>query len=401
LHAADAAPRLAPTESDGKTGIWSCGPGRRLAFGIVSLFQGGGLQRDCIAVAEVLKKRGHSVTIYTSRIRSRVTASVPIVVLPAGSLTNHGRNREFARAFAERTHGKFDLVVGFDKMPGLDMLYCADPSVCDTVSRVALAVRPRYRTFARLEGACFQQGAQTRLILLSSDQAIAYRRAWKTEPERITVIAPLVNRSRRQPELRHASDRAALRSALGIDGDELVLLSIGGHPHTKGLDRTIGALARFPSARLLVAGLATDSPRWRRLAKLSDRLGVGSQLIAVGVREDIPELMAAADVLVHPARRETTGTVILEAIVNGLPVIATAACGNSSHVDAARAGIVLPEPFNEHQLVTAIRLAEDASLRSAWSAQGVNYGERQDLYSGVHEAAMIIERSAPRTEQIE
>ena len=42
-------------------------------------------------------------------------------------------------------------------------------------------------------------------------------------------------------------------------------------------------------------------------------VGVRDRMRLLGVREDIPELMAAADLLVHPARTETTGTVILEA----------------------------------------------------------------------------------------
>ena len=56
--------------------------------------------------------------------------------------------------------------------------------------------------------------------------------------------------------------------------------------------------------------------------------------------------MAAADLLVHPARYDTAGTVILEGIVNGLPVITTAACGYARHVEAANAGSVLKEPFS-------------------------------------------------------
>jgi UDP-glucose:(heptosyl)LPS alpha-1,3-glucosyltransferase len=391
--AADDADDIATAAPRARAEVRRIGREPRLAFGIVSLFPSGGLQRDCIAVAESLQKRGHSVTIFTSRIRGGVTADVPIVVLPVKSLTNHGRNAGFARALADTTAGKFDLVVGFDKLPSLDVLYCADPSIRESVSRVAQLVWPRYRGFARLEGACFRQGASTRLILLSPDQANAYRRVWQTEPERITVIAPLADRTRRRPELRQADSRARLRRALGIHGDELVLLSIGGHPNTKGFDRAIRALPALRSARLVIAGINVTSPSWRSLLRLAEKLGVDSRLIATGIREDIPELMAAADILVHLARRETTGTVILEAIVNGLPVIATGTCGFSPHVRTAAAGLVLPEPYDERDFVAAVRQAEDAPLRSAWSADGVQYGERQDLYSGIHEAVMVIERA--------
>ena len=65
-------------------------------------------------------------------------------------------------------------------------------------------------------------------------------------------------------------------------------------------------------------------------------LGLADRISFLGHREDIPELMAAADLLVHPARHDTTGTVILEAVVNGLPVITTSTCGYAHHVEAAR-----------------------------------------------------------------
>ena len=103
-----------------------------------------------------------------------------------------------------------------------------------------------------------------------------------------------------------------------------------------------------------IAGIAPSSKarpqaaaHGRQAAACADRVRL------LGVREDIPELMAAADLLVHPARTETTGTVILEAIVNGLPVIASAVCGYAEHVARADAGAVLPEPFSQ-----------DASLQS-------------------------------------
>ncbi len=122
----------------------------RIAVAIVSLFRSGGLQRDCLAIAEALHDRGYTVTIFTSRIRGHIISKVPLVVLPAKHRTNHGRNAEFAATLQERTAGNFDLVVGFDKIPGLDLLYCADPPIKDSIQRLT-AFRPRYRTYNRLE----------------------------------------------------------------------------------------------------------------------------------------------------------------------------------------------------------------------------------------------------------
>jgi UDP-glucose:(heptosyl)LPS alpha-1,3-glucosyltransferase len=101
-------------------------------------------------------------------------------------------------------------------------------------------------------------------------------------------------------------------------------------------------------------------------------------------------LMAAADLLVHPARHDTTGTVILEAVVNALPVITTSTCGYAQHVIAAQAGIVIREPFNAAAFAAALSAAEDTALRSQWSASAERYGAQSFLYDGRMRAAEII-----------
>ena len=51
--------------------------------------------------------------------------------------------------------------------------------------------------------------------------------------------------------------------------------------------------------------------------------------------------------MVHPAHNENTGTVLLEAIAAGLPVLATDVCGYADHITAAEAGTVLDSPFDQ------------------------------------------------------
>jgi UDP-glucose:(heptosyl)LPS alpha-1,3-glucosyltransferase len=102
--------------------------------------------------------------------------------------------------------------------------------------------------------------------------------------------------------------------------------------------------------------------------------------------------MAAADLLVHPARTEAAGIVLLEAIINGLPVVATEICGFSSHIREAEAGIVIPEPFAIQALIDALRRAAEPRLRAAWSASGQSYGADPELYSGIERAVQAIVR---------
>ena len=64
---------------------------------------------------------------------------------------------------------------------------------------------------------------------------------------------------------------------------------------------------------------------FKRLAK---KLDLTHQVQFLGGRDDIPRFLFAADLLVHPAYNENTGTVLLEALVAGLPVVTTPTCGS-------------------------------------------------------------------------
>ena len=361
----------------------------RIAFAIVSLFPGGGLQRNCLAIARILRRRGHDVVIFTSRATGPLAEDVRVEVLPNRAWTNHGRNRRFSKDLAKATARNFDLVVGFDKLPGLDLVYCADPATA--ARRGWRRLTPRYRALRALEAACFGTGKNTRIIALSPAQIEGYRRAWHTEPHRVALLPPNIEPERRHPERRRDGTRENRRAALALDTQDWCWLAIGRQAKHKGFDRAVAALPEFPHARLFIAGLAESDPAARKLLALARKLAVADRLVLMGFVPDaeFSDLMAAADLLVHPARADTTGTVILEALVNGLPVVTTAVCGYAGHVREADAGAVVPEPFAQEALVAALR--EAGGERAArWSANAARYGERPELYSGLEVAADII-----------
>ncbi len=361
-----------------------------LAFAIVSLFPHGGLQRDCMAIARLLDAQGHKVTIFTSQVTGDVGGDIRVEVLPVRAWTNHGRNFGFSKEIAWRGGGTFDRVVGFDKLEGLDILYCADPPVAPRYQSGLARLLPRGRKLTALERASFAREAATRLLLLSQPQVDAYRAAWDTQLDRITLLPPTISAARRKPQLRTDGTRKWLREEMALGANGWLWLAVGSQVRVKGIDRTLEALDSFTDARLAVAGISASSKAGRKLLRLAGKFGVRDRVRLLGVREDIPELMAASDLLVHPARTETTGTVILEALVNGLPVVASAICGYAGHVTLANAGAVLAEPYSQSDLVAKLRQAQDAKLRARWSESAVRYGETADLYRGLSRAASII-----------
>jgi UDP-glucose:(heptosyl)LPS alpha-1,3-glucosyltransferase len=146
----------------------------RIAFGIVSLFPGGGLQRDCMEIARLIENQGHEVVIYTCRLRDFGPANdIPVIALQNDGSTNHLRQHKFAIDFLSETSNHYDLIVGFDKLLGLDVLYCADASIAlRMLKQWYLYLFPRYRTFRLLEKSSFASNGKTKIVLLSEGQAI-------------------------------------------------------------------------------------------------------------------------------------------------------------------------------------------------------------------------------------
>jgi UDP-glucose:(heptosyl)LPS alpha-1,3-glucosyltransferase len=363
----------------------------QIAFGIVSVFLNGGLQRNCLAIARILQERGHRVTLFAARSDGPLPSDVPIKIIPNSAWTNHGRDLRFARDFSVVSAAGFDRTVGFNKLLDVDILYCADPPAGARAGALR-RLTPRYRTRHTLEASSYALDAKPLIIALSQTQIDAYRRNWHTPAERFVLLPPNLERDRKHPEARTDGTRERSRIAFGLREHEWCWLAVGRQPRTKGFDRAVAALPAFPNARLLIMGLDSAERGGKDLLRKARRAGAEGQVKLLGFvpDQDVPALMAAADLLIHPARSDITGTVILEAIINGLPVVTTAACGYAPHVRAAEAGLVVPEPFAPEALRLAMSEASHPERRAEWSSNGIRYGGQADLFSGLQKAADVI-----------
>ena len=108
-------------------------------------------------------------------------------------------------------------------------------------------------------------------------------------------------------------------------------------------------------------------------------------------QDDVLPFLLAADCLLQPSYSETTGMAILEAIISGLPVIATDVCGYAFHVEKADVGRVVYSPFSVSKFSNLIQEVLTSSDRQRWQRNGVNYSKTEDLYSMPEKAVDIIE----------
>jgi len=104
----------------------------KIAFALYKYFPYGGLQRDMLRIAQACVLRSANITIYCADWQGELPKNIgleKIVVekIVARGFSNHSRNRSFSAALQLRLRAeKYDLEVGFNKMPGLDLYYAAD-----------------------------------------------------------------------------------------------------------------------------------------------------------------------------------------------------------------------------------------------------------------------------------
>ena len=362
----------------------------KLAFVLFKYFPYGGLQRDMVRMASACQELGYEIHVYTLSWQGDVPAGFHVHLLPARGLRNFVRYRDFIRLLQRAlARHPVEAVVGFNRISGLDVYYAADPCFRqEHVENKPYYVRflARYRFFMRQEEAVFGLASNTLVLMISSLQLQYYKKYYGIGDARIRMLPPGISKDRIAPANKDEI-RAGFRREFGLTADNILLLSVGSGFDMKGFDRGLMAVAALPAelrarVRVFVIGQDKQGP----VKRLMQRLGIADIVSLFPGRDDIPRFLQGADFLLHPARHENTGTIIVEAIVAGLPVLATATCGYAFHVEHASAGQVVPSPFRQETLNAALQEMLYSDERQSWSDNGIAYSRSEDLYS-LHERA--------------
>lgn len=177
-------------------------------------------------------------------------------------------------------------------------------------------------------------------------------------------------------------DGAVVRHELGLDG-KLVFGAIGRIYGLKNypalLEAFASALSDVPEAHLVIVGPGENGP----LLSLAKDLGISDRVLLCGPRNDIPELLAAFDVFVHPAVAESFGMVIVEAMAMARPVLSTPVGIAPEVIKSGETGVLCrsAEPV---ALAEGVRSMRD--LRSRWSAMGAAARREVEGYTAVSTA---------------
>jgi len=215
-------------------------------------------------------------------------------------------------------------------------------------------------------------------------QAISW---YHLNPARVEVIYNGV-----RPEFFHTAElRDTARASLSFTPDTRVVGLVSRLDRNKGFDSLFTALAGLPPTppvKLLVVG---SGPHEAEIKALAHQAGLAPRVEFLGLRRDIPELLAAMDVFVLPSLQEGFSNALLEAMAAGLPVVVSDVPGNLEAVEPGLSGLVFPredhgalaqclsQVLDQPELAT--RLGGAARQRVAAHFTVESYGRRlQALY---------------------
>ncbi len=367
----------------------------RLAFALYKYFPYGGLARDFVRIANICLKRGHTIDVYVMEWRGELITDYKVKVLSGKGWSNHAKVADFHQQLAQQLKmNDYDGVIGFNKIPNVDVYYAADPCYVDRFSEAfSLAkLTPRYRFYAGVEKTVFGTESETLCLMISDMQAALFKKHYQTPNKRLLMLPPGIDRNRRRP-LGAKEKRLDFRRQLKVSEQGLVILMVGTGFKTKGVDRAMTALATLPEELLQKTSLmVVGEDNIARYQRLAVDKGVASNVQFMGGRPDVPDFLLAADLLLHPARKDNTGTVILEALVAGLPVLVTDVCGYAKYIKESEAGLLLGSPFQQQALNKQLLMMLQSDDKEKWSANGLAYAEKEDLYSMPEKAAAAIEQ---------
>lgn len=179
-----------------------------------------------------------------------------------------------------------------------------------------------------------------------------------------------------------------LRNELKLNDDALLALTVGQIGLRKGLDVLIDAVClvakRLPQLHFAIAGERSsnkpESVEFEQQLKVTLRASDLSHRVHwLGYRTDVPHLMQQADLLVHAAKQEPLGRVLLEAAAARLPIVATDVGGTSEIVENNVSARLVPAGDPNELAIGIWEVTSNLELRSRFAAGA--YKRAQTVFS--------------------
>lgn len=333
--------------------------------------------------------------------RERFSPAVLASPIPAlGPLATRLRKEGVAVEMLPRTHGLYDLRAFVHlvrlirrRVPGIAHIHMPAPTFLSQalpavkIAGVPIVISTEHSHAFHVHDRSLLRAAAKRLYVLgrirledqmiavSEAQAETFARVLGVGRAKITVIHNGVDCNRFTPQV----DGSPIRAELDIPPSvSLVGMVTGFYDYERCEDFLAAAaqvLFQAPTTRFMIIGgspgrVADIARKRTELEALARRLGLSAALRFSGLRTDMPQVMAALDVLVLPATFKSFGIAILEAMATGKPVVATDAGGVPEVVSNDETGLLVP-PRDPTGLADAIlRLIRNPRMAASMGQRG-------------------------------
>lgn len=207
-------------------------------------------------------------------------------------------------------------------------------------------------------------------IGISSDVSRALRQVFHLPESKVLTILNAVNHRRFNGEF----DRQVKRKELGIDATVPTIGCVGNLRRQKNYPNLIKAFAivreALGKAKLIIVG---EGKREDELRELIVHLGLEDDVMLLGPRGDVPEILKALDVYCLASSYEGLPLSLLEAMLVGLPAVGTEINGTRDVITNGQNGLLVP-PNNPEELAKALlRILNDAAYAKILAENGRSY----------------------------
>ena len=225
------------------------------------------------------------------------------------------------------------------------------------------------RDIMKLSGAAISDLNATRRLIAVSNATLRFHVGQGLNESIGTVIHNGIDTENFAADV---SARASIRSELGISDDAIVLLTVGQIGLRKGLDTLASVGQRLAEFRTEIHWLLVGERFSQKAESVEFEASIlrtfsecepSLKLHKLGYRRDIPELMRASDVLVHGARQEPLGRVLLEAAASELAIVATDVGGTGEIIVDGESGSLVPADVPSAMTDAISKLIDDESRR--------------------------------------
>ena len=235
-------------------------------------------------------------------------------------------------------------------------------------------------------------GRVTDLLMTQAEEDAASARRLGLARGQVHAIGNGSDPDRFRPVREGETTRADLRTANRTPAGRPVILMVGRLVAEKGYPELVTAM-RTVDAELWIVGERLASDHAGPVDAALDAIRVDPVLAAkvrlLGYRQDVPDLMRAADIFVLPSHREGMPRSIIEAMLSGLPVVATDIRGSREEVVDGETGLLVPVADPAALAAALGRLAADPALRQRMGEAGLV--RARDLYD---EAKVVARQRA-------